>query len=190
MIRTARKSNAGGRGASDRGDTPESATGAPHTRVARQVPSLTLVEDIASGELSGEKPALVPPGEYQLRLTHWETGIVWGRSQKVILHFLVCDVGIHFGTKLARYYNVEKIVGKPGRFGRFKVRWRHDLVRDYCTLFPTPQRLDRIDLDRLAHTILAARVETVTTTARQKTLPPALQYSVVRELLRIEAGGG
>ncbi|OOG38178.1 hypothetical protein B0E51_15175 [Rhodanobacter sp. C05] len=123
-----------------------------------------------------------------MRLTHWQTAILWGRSQKVILHFTVCDLGPHFGVKLQRYYNAEKIVGRPCKYGRFKLGWNHDLVREYALLLPMPQRLDRLHLERLQSLLIVGRVETTTTTARQKRIPDALQYSVVRELLRVEAG--
>ena len=141
-----------------------------------------------AGELSGERPPLIAPGEYQLRLTHWDTAIMWGRSHKVALHFQVCSVGEYFDTKLVRYYNVERIVGKPTRHGKFKVRWNQDLVRDYCRLLPAPSRLDRIDLARLTRVVVIGSVRTVSTTSRQRPLAPVLHYSVVSELLRVEAG--
>lgn len=153
-----------------------------------EAPRLTVVRPAAAGELSGDKPALIPPGEYQLRFTHWQTAILWGRSHKVILHCIVCDLGPHFGVKLRRFYNVEKIIGRPCKDGRFKVGWNHDLVREYAQLLPMPHRLDRLNLERLESLLIVGRVETTTTTARQKRLPDALHYSVVRELLRVEAG--
>lgn len=150
--------------------------------------SQNVVQLVAAGELTDERPALIPPGEYRLRLTHWQTAILWGRSHKVVLHFTVCDIGPHFGAKISRYYNVEKVVGNPSRNGRFKLRWNHDLVREYAMLLPMPQRLDRLYLERLKSLLIVGRVATTSTNARQKRIPDALQYSVVRELLRIEIG--
>lgn len=177
------KPHAGGRGASDNASARESVSGSHHTaRALRAVPCTP------TGELAGDKPPLVPPGEYHLHLTHWQTAILWGRSHKVALHFRICDVGPHFGTKLARWYNVEKVKGRPSLRGHFKLRWKHDLVRDYCALIPDLKRLDRLHLERLEPLVIVARVETVTVDSRQKSIPELLQYSVVRDLLRIEAG--
>jgi hypothetical protein len=186
------KPHAGGRGVLESTGTRASDSDKDNTAAEHDAPdvnpALRLVPCAATGELSGDKPALIPAGEYQLRMNHWETAIYLGRAQKVVLHFTVCDMGPFFGIKLMRYYNVERIIGKPGKHGRFKVRWNHDLVRDYSALFPEPRRLDRIDLDHFASVIVVGRVETVTTTTRQKPLPASAQYSVVRELLRLEAG--
>jgi hypothetical protein len=145
---------------------------------------------LGGGELVGEQPALIPEGDYQLRMTHWQTAVMWGRSQKVILHFTVCDPGEHFGVKLQRYYNVERIIGHPTKSRRFRVRWNQDLVREYCRLFPAVNRLDRVDLDRLTRVVVTGRVKTVTTSSKQKTIADAVQYSVVCELVRVEAGSG
>ncbi len=149
---------------------------------------LHVVPTSGAGELHGEKPPLVPPGRYLLRFSHWETAIIWGRSHKLILHFTICDVGPYFGTTLRRYYNVTKVVGRPGKHGNFKIGWKHDLVREYARLLPLPSRADRLNLDRLSSILIVGQVDTTKTSARQKDIPEALHYSVVRELLKVEAG--
>ncbi len=148
---------------------------------------LTIVPDTGVGELIGDKPALIPPGKYHLRMTHWQTAIMWGRSRKLILHFTVCDMG-HCGVKLERYYNIERIIGNPAINGRFKASWRSDLMHEYCTLLPPPLRPDRICLERLKPLLIVGNVKTVTANAKQKRIPDALHYSVVSELLHVEAG--
>ena len=177
------KPHAGRRGASDHASAQESVCVSDHT-----VPQLSVVPHNATGELSGEKPALIPPGTYRVRLVDWQTAILWGRSHKLALHFRVCDLGPHFGAKVVRWYNVERIKGRPSVRGKFKVGWKREVVRDYCTLVPDLKRLDRLHLERLESLLIVARVETVTSHSRQRTIHEPLQYSVVHELLGVEAG--
>lgn len=183
MKPTNAKPHAGRRGASDHASARESVSGWDDTA------SAASVSQLPAGEFSGAQPALIPPGLYVLRMTHWRTAILWGRSPKLGLHFRVCDFGPHFDVELVRWYNVDKITGRPSLRGRFKIGWRNDLVRDYCALVSDLKRLDRIYLDRLESLLIRARVETVTVNSRQKALPEPLHYSVVRELLGVEAGG-
>lgn len=139
------------------------------------------------GEIDGPLPALIPPGEYQLALSHWTTYRLFGRAPKLALWFKVVDMGPHFGALLARHYNVRALKGKPGRHGGFKAAPGCDLVRDYARLLSLPARFDRFNLQALKSRIALGRVDTVKTTARQQELAPAVRYSVVRELLRLEA---
>jgi hypothetical protein len=132
-------------------------------------------------------PALVPPGTYRLRFLGWSTHILFGRAQKVALHFAVMDFGEHFGTRVLRWYNAS--VKQPtGQVGRFKAGWTSDLLREYACLVGMPSRSDRIALTRYEPLLLVGQIETVDSTSRQEKLPPELQYSVVRKLLRVEAG--
>lgn len=149
-------------------------------------PDLRIVPS-ADGFIDGGLPALIPPGEYQLSLQHWQTYKFMGRSPKLAMYFTVVDPGEHFGALLARHYNVLALVGKEGRSGRFKASAGCDLVRDYARLLELPSRFDRFDLQGLTRRIITGRVDTVTTTARQQKLAPAVRYSIVRELLRIAA---
>ena len=149
-------------------------------------PDLRIVPS-CDGFIDGGLPALIPPGEYQLAATHWQTYRFFGRAPKLAIWFRVVTPGEHFETKLARHYNCKDLVGKPGRNGRFKVAAGSDLVRDYARLLELPGRFDRFDLQSLTRRIIAGRVDTVTTTARQQQLAPAVRYSVVRELLRVDA---
>ena len=149
-------------------------------------PDLRIVSS-CDGVIDGGLPALIPPGEYQLALTHWQTYRFYGKAPKLALWFNVVTHGQHFDTKLARHYNVKALTGNPGRYGRFKAAAGSDLVRDYARLLALPARFDRFDLQSLTRRIVLGRVDTVTTTARQQKLAAAVQYSVVRELLRVEA---
>lgn len=149
-------------------------------------PELRIVSS-CDGVIDGGLPALIPPGEYQLALQHWQTYRFYGKAPKLALWFKVMTQGEHFGVELARHYNVKALVGTPGRYGRFKSSAGSDLVRDYARLRALPTRFDRFDLQWLKNRILCGRVDTVKTTARQQELAPAVRYSVIRELLRIEA---
>ena len=139
------------------------------------------------GEIVGELPALLSPGEYQLALDHWKTSRLFGRAPKLALWFRVVDQGTHFGARVPRYYNVASLKGGTGRGGRFKATPGGDLARDYARLLALPARFDRFNLHALKSHIVIGLVSTVTADARQRALAPASQYSVVRHLDRLEA---
>jgi hypothetical protein len=148
-------------------------------------PNLRIVESDA-GEMVGDLPALLPPGDYQLRLDFWATSKLFGRSPKLALWFKVMDMGEHFEARVPRYYNVVDLKGRAGRWGRFKAAAGGALARDYARLLALPKRFDRFNLEQLTRHVVSGKVDTVTTGSRQEKLAPASQYSVVRELLRIE----
>lgn len=139
------------------------------------------------GEIDGQLPALVPPGEYQLALSHWTTYLLFGKAAKLTLWFRVVQQGPHFGAILPRHYNVKSLSGRARRNGQFKATHGGDLVREYARLLPSPGRLDRIALQPLTARVVVGRVDTVTNARDQKELPSCVRYSVIRELLRVEA---
>lgn len=149
-------------------------------------PKLAVVASHA-GEIEGELPALIPPGEYQLALAYWTTYKLFGRAPKLALWFRVVDPGQSFGVLVPRHYNVSRLIGTAGKSGRFKAPATGDLVRDYARILALPNRFDRFDLQSLKSRIVVAKVDTVTTTNRQQALAPACHYSVVRELVRCAA---
>ena len=140
----------------------------------------------AEGEIE-HVPALVPPGAYRVRFSHWWTALMFGKQGKLALVFKVCDIGPHFEAEIPRWYNV-KLRGKAGRNGGFKVGWRSALLADYVKLIGLPNRNDRIALTRYSDLLLAVEVETVSQGSKQEALPKSLHYSVIRELTAIEAG--
>lgn len=138
------------------------------------------------GEVAG-RPALITEGEYELRLQYWETSRLFGgRASKLTLWFTVASFGEYHGIRLARYFNVLEVKGKPGRGGRFKAAFIGDLMREYAQLLDPPSRLDRFNLDELRRHIIIGRVETVTRSYKQRDLHEACQYSIVRELVRLQ----
>lgn len=136
-------------------------------------------------EIEGEAPALVPPGEYDLRFDHHETLILFGRASKLVLWFKIITFGDHFETKIARFYNIKRIIGRPGRNGRFKVGFNSDFMREYGRLFRPPRRLDRIAMSRFETVILIGKAKTVTRGHDQSEIPEAMQYSVLEELVGV-----
>jgi hypothetical protein len=152
------------------------------------VPNYTSPASAGEGEIDGSPPALIPPGEYRLRFLHWHTGVYFGRAAKVTAWFSVMDQGVAFQARLPRHYNVRKLKGKQGRNGGFVAGWHSDLMREYATLAGMSNRNDRIVLARFSSLLLIGKVETVNSTYSQGELAPALQYSVIRKLLRVEAG--
>lgn len=132
-------------------------------------------------------PALVPPGIYSLKFTHWWTGIMFGRSQKLALCFKTVDFGENFDTEVRRWYNV-KVRGRTGRNGQFSAGWGSDLLREYVAIIGTRKRNDRIALNAYSGLIVRAEVGTVNSTRTQEKLPIDLQYSVIRKLVGVEAG--
>lgn len=139
-------------------------------------------------ELDGERPALIEPGEYELRFDHYETLMLFsGRAPKLVLWFTVISMGPYFDSvKVPRFYNVKRIIGRPARNGRFKVGFRSEFLREFCTLFPVkvPSRLDRFPMSMYENPIIVGRVRTVTTDYVQRDRPGALQYSVIDALVR------
>lgn len=128
-------------------------------------------------------PSIVPPGDYQLAFLDYETRTMFKHSHKLMLWFRIVDPGVDFGLKLARYYNVHRLMGQRGRHRMFKVGFHSEFVREYALLFNTiPPRLDRIPMTVFQNRIVSASVRTVTQDHLQRDRPEVLQYSVIRKL--------
>lgn len=135
--------------------------------------------------IDGERPALVPPGTYDVSYCGFSTFILFGRAAKLNLQFKIVTMGEHFEKRLQRYYNVSRLIGRPGQNGRFKVGFSSDFLRDYARLFPVPTRLDRIPMSSFEKHIFIAKVRTVEKGSTQEAIPDALRYSVISELIGI-----
>lgn len=139
--------------------------------------------------MSSVYPPLIPPGEYEVALQHFETRSFRGAA-KIYMWFRVTEPGEGFGAILPRYYNAERLLGKPARGGRFKVGLRSNFLREYVRIHNTrPPRLDRIPMDCWRNRLIRARVETVKQDYEQRQHHELLRYSVIRELLgAVEVG--
>ena len=129
---------------------------------------------------------LIPPGMYEAYFDRWQTAALYGgKSKKLILWFALADPGV-MGIRLARYYNVTALKGKPGDFGHFKVGPKSHFARDYCRLIGNPRRLDRLSVSRFQNKVFRVKVRTVTKGADQASIAECLQYSVIGELLGLQ----
>ncbi len=104
-----------------------------------------------------------------------------------MLWFKIITMGSPYfdAVKLARFYNVKRIIGRPGRNGRFKVGFHSDFMREYCRLFRPPTRLDRISMSAFERQIIVGKAKTVTRGSDQTKIPEALRYSVLEELVSV-----
>ena len=142
--------------------------------------------DSGYAALEGERPSLVPPGTYDVSFCGFSTFVLFGRASKLNVQFKIMTMGEHFEKRVSRYYNVTRLIGRPGPNGRFKVGFTSDFLRDYARLFPVPNRLDRIPMSSFERHIFAAKVRTVDKGAQQEAIPDALRYSVIAELIGIK----
>src|SRR5579862_2903985 len=140
------------------------------------------------GALDGYRPPLVLPVLYEFRFDYYETKVLFGRAPKLILWFTIVTFGEYFDRiQLPRYYNVTKLMEKPRKWGRFKVGYKSDFLREYSRLFGTPLRLDRIPMSAFEPVIVTAKVRTVSTGSKQEVIPPGLQYSVIDKLVALKS---
>jgi hypothetical protein len=71
------------------------------------------------------------------------------------------EPGEHFGKELYRPYPVKKLIGKPGRHGKFGLRHRQDMYKMLCRVLDHVSRPDRISLRDLQGKVLLISVRTV-----------------------------
>jgi hypothetical protein len=143
------------------------------------------VATLHGGELV-DAPPLMPPGKYQAAYTHHETAL-FSKSPRVYVHFRIVG-GEHDGARLYRAYRVERLNGRARKNGTFRVRHSSELFRQFVRVTGERERPDRVALSRLKSCVLLVSVRTVTTDYRQRELPEALRYSVVDEIIAVEAG--
>ncbi len=144
-------------------------------------------QDSGYAALDGDRPALVKPGLYDVSFVSYSTWMMFGRAPKLTLTFKILTMGEYFETTLLRHYNVKRLIDRPGKFGRFKVSFHCDFLREFATLFAMPVRLDRIPMSSFENKIFVAKVRTVTKGSQQKDLPDGLQYSVIDEIRSIKS---
>ena len=136
--------------------------------------------------IADDLPPLIKPGVYELAFVEYQTAIMFcGKALKLIMNFRIVSMGEFFEVIVPRYYNVQRVIGKPQRNGRFKCGKKGDFLREYLTLFPNQvARLDRIPMSAFENVLIEGKIETVTR-SRNKAIPKPLQYSRVSELRRV-----
>jgi len=148
---------------------------------------VSIHEDSNKHEIiEGAAPPHIKSGVYDLVFDFYETVLLLGRAPKLVLWFRIANEGESFGTRLPRYYNVKRIIGKPRRSGDFRIGWKADFIREYVSLFGMPQRLDRIAMGGFKNHLIRGKVKTVTNDLRQRDIPEPLRYSVIQELRGIK----
>lgn len=133
-----------------------------------------------------ETPELprVPEGIYNLKYLYHETTVRFG--PKVVLWFEIADENEHYGTKLARYYNVLSFNGLQGRGGRFKLGPMSAFVREYIQVFEEEfDSFEDITPDEYKYRVVKGIVRTVTHGANKRLIPDSLQYSTISELIAL-----
>lgn len=145
-----------------------------------------LHRDADSGAIVIDDAPLIPPGKYLVRYLRHETAVMF-TSPKVFLHFRIVD-GPYSGIPLYAAFRVRGLRGRPRKNGQFALGRSSELFRQYVRLTGTRARPDRIALSHLANCVVRVSVRTVERDFRQRALPEACQYSVISDLLTIEAG--
>lgn len=128
----------------------------------------------------------IPPGEYGLKLVQHRT-LIFYKTPRLVFDCIITDFSDCHGIQLSRYYNVERLISKPGKNGTCKHKQSGDFMMEFYQLFPSEprRRLDRIPMQMFYNVEIIGKVRTVTTNNRQQKLPEQLQHSVIGELLRI-----
>ena len=155
----------------------------------KRTPSMRTTK--SKGMTTEELSPLVKPGDYQLFYIGRYTAYLHGQSPKLALKFRIQDPGKFYGVELERWYNCKRLLGKPGNNGGFVPPRHGDFLLEYTTLFPLALtrdcRLDRISFTPFKNSIVIGKVNTVTRNSKQRELPETLQYSTIRELLKVGA---
>ena len=143
--------------------------------------------DLPNVLVADDLPPLVKPGVYDFVFIDFRTAKMFmGKAPKLIMDFRIVSLGEFFETELSRYFNVQRIIGKPERHGCFQASKKGDFVREYKTLFPgKANRLDRIPMSCYENVIIEGKVVTVKR-SRGREIPRELQYSKIGELRRVK----
>ena len=149
---------------------------------------MTNTSSIHTGQIWGGELPLVPDGKYDLGFLDYFTALKYGRSPKLVVRFKIIEMGDYFDVELSKYYNVNRLIGKPGRHGDFQVGRMSKFLREYVTLFPDQpiERIDRIPMSRFQNVIVRGSVRTVFHGSDQRKIPKPLQYSVVGDLIKVK----
>ena len=103
---------------------------------------------------------------------------------KCFLHFEIVQPGEHMGTRLFRAFRVRKLVGRPGKGGKFIPHAGGDLYALLCRLLDVKLRTDRITLRPLRSMLFKVKTRTVTTNHKQEARPEQSRYSTIQEIER------
>jgi hypothetical protein len=139
-------------------------------------------------EIEEAKP-LIPDAEYLALCVGCDVRQVF-QTLKVFLRFRVCS-GPHEGIELFRAYRVggKILPGKgPGSGPRPRLKRSGDLYKMLCRVLNLPKntRAHRVSHRELAGKVCRVQTRTVTHDSKQR--PLADRYSIVSEVMYVEAG--
>ena len=135
-----------------------------------------MTKDIID-ELSQERPAFVPKGEYRVRLRDWKK--FWHFSRlDLVMGFEIVE-NDYCGVLLTKYYQVkwdgEQIVAG----------WKSDFCRDYQQCFGAVERTDQFEISEFEDLVLLAEVREVNRDQEKRLLAKVNQYSRIGRLLKV-----
>lgn len=150
----------------------------------RTAASVTDQEDDGVA-IEGFKP-LLPEGKWlEARFDGHATATIFG-AQKVFWEFTVTEPGEDFEKKLFRAFRVRKVIGRPGKNGKFVLAAGGEMYQTLVRLLDVKLRKDRISLRPLQTMLFRVRTRTVKVNHKQEPLADHAQYSVIDAIERGE----
>ena len=135
--------------------------------------------DDFSLEFDSELPPLLPSGNYTVAFLRAEKKWLWGKRLKIFMHFEIVGP-THGGVRLFMGCNVP-----------IKTKWSVGFKYFQAWTLAAghrPKRKDRLSTCVFRNKYFLAQVKVVTKTAKGTVRSNGAQYSVIDELLSIEAG--
>ena len=126
-------------------------------------------------------PPLIPAGDYTVAFKGAEQKWLYGKRLKVFLHFQIVTPAQYAGVRLFMACNVPRSNRWTVGFKFFQA-WTLAAGR-------RPERRDRVSTAVFRNKYFVARVKVVTKTAKNTVRAAAAQYSLIDEILSVEAGG-
>ena len=145
-------------------------------------------QEIGFATLDAERPTLVPPGDYKLRFSHYETKVIF-KKPKLFVWFTIATFGEHFGKRVSAVLRTAQADGQIGKESTLRCRLEKRFPARVHEAVRLAARLDRIAMTHFEQAEIIGRIRTVRQGSQQRAIPDALQYSVVDELLRLDEAG-
>jgi hypothetical protein len=128
--------------------------------------------------------ALIAPGTYSARVLDFETRLYFRSSPRVVVWWLIVELGDAFESVIPGFYRVPALIGDARRHGRFKrVGLRSRLARDLAAMLQSRPPLDYFPLNVVTSKLYTVSVVTVERDAEQQAIPKGAQYSRVDRVL-------
>ena len=140
---------------------------------------------------------LIPEGEYEVEYLHHETSSIFTRNDggvraggKLYLRFRILPLYSDEinGKELFKSYNVARLIGKPGKYGKFTMTRGKQFVRDFERLIGKTKSLKRISPSAFRGRIYRVKVRTVKINQHHEEWCDASQYSVIDEIIEAVTG--